>query len=96
MSDYHKTKTLTDGDWSCTSIEKRSRNGMWVSRYWSITGQFPKTMRTLNRLKPTSGTQDYERWIWIKNKPVHFESREAFTKYMKDNNLSSVWHSLSF
>ena len=47
MSKYKTTRVLTEGNWSCTEVIHTSRNGKWVSRFWTITGDFPKYMRTL-------------------------------------------------
>ena len=101
MSKYKITKVLKDGDWSCTSVIHTSRNGKWVSRLWTITGQFPKYMRTLTyhdsaehikNIKKGGKYEGAERWVFLKDKRMHFESRKAHEKYMKDNGLSSSWN----
>ena len=101
MSKYKITKVLKEGNWSCTSVIHTSRNGIWVSRLWTITGDFPKYMRTLTRHDPNPVKKNpknkesgggAERWIFLNDKRVHFESRKAHEKYMKDNGLSSSWN----
>jgi len=101
MSKYKTTRVLTEGNWSCTEVIHTSRNGKWTSRLWTITGDFPKYMRTLTRSKPVSTGKKSkakesgggaERWIFIKDKRMYFESRVAHEKYMKANGLSSSWN----
>ncbi len=100
MSKYKITKVLKVGDWTCTSVIHTSRNGKWVSRLYTITGQFPKYMKTLTRSKPTPTKKakdkesggGAERWIFINDKRMYFESRIAHEKYMKANGLSSSWN----
>ena len=103
MSKYKITKVLKEGDWSCTSVIHTSRNGKWVSRLYTITGQFPKYMKTLTRSKPVSISKKSkakdkesgggaERWIFINDKRMYFENRVAHEKYMKVNGLSSSWN----
>ena len=100
MSKYKITKVLKEGDWTCTSVIHTSRNGKWVSRLYTITGQFPKYMKTLTRSKPTPTKKakdkesggGAERWIFINDKRMYFEIRIAHEKYMKANGLSSSWN----
>jgi len=101
MSKYKTTTVLTDYEWSCTSVIHTSRNGKWVSRLWTISGMFPKYMRSLTRHDPAQVNKNpknkasgggAERWIFINDKRMYFESRKAHEKYMKDNGLSSSWN----
>lgn len=101
MSKYKTTTVLTDYEWSCTSIVHTSRNGKWISRFWTISGMFPKYMRILTRhdsaehiknAKKGGKYEGAERWIFLNDKRMHFESRKAHEKYMKDNGLSSSWN----
>ena len=94
MSKYKTTRVLTEGNWSCTEVIHKSRNGKWTSRLWTITGQFPKYMRTLTFYDPTAPKKvgGAERWVFLSDKRMHFESRKAHEKYMKDNGLSSSWN----
>jgi hypothetical protein len=101
MSKYKVTRVLKDGNWSCTEVIHTSRNGKWVSRFWTITGDFPKYMRTLTyhdsaehikNAKKGGKYEGAERWVFINDKRIHFESRVAHEKYMKTNGLSSSWN----
>ena len=100
MSKYKVTKVLKEGDWTCTSVIHTSRNGKWISRLYTITGQFPKYMKTLTRHNPITVKKakdkesggGAERWIFINDKRMYFESRIAHEKYMKANGLSSSWN----